>query len=393
MILKKIDHPNIMKIIEYYTTQKHIYIVSEYLVGGELFDRIAAQSSFNEYIGSQYMRQMLSAVCYLHQKKIIHRDLKPENAIFESKSADSQLKIIDFGTCRKLTDTEKCHNRLGTSYYIAPEVLKGEYDFKCDVWSLGVIMYILLFGKPPFNAKTDEEIFEKVLIGKYTFPDSPKISDESKEIIGSMLQMDPKMRPTAEAILQRPWFQRSLQFTSPKQGTHVLEQLRTFKVQTAFQKAILIYFVKVFNLKKEKEELLKTFEELDLNHDGSLSKEEIKLAFQKRGASFEEELPQGIFDRLDIDSNNRIDFSEFLLATVNYKLQIHKKELKQIFDIIDTDHSGQLSLEELRQFFNIQGKENEEKLKKLIENIDTNHDGMISFEEFSEAMSEFMAHD
>lgn len=112
------------------------------------------------------------------------------------------MKIIDFGTCRKLLDAEKCHNRLGTSYYIAPEVLKSEYDLKCDIWSLGVIMYIFLFGKPPFNAKSDEEIFEKILIGKYSFPDQPKISKDARSIIESMLQVNPKSRPTAETILQ-----------------------------------------------------------------------------------------------------------------------------------------------------------------------------------------------
>lgn len=173
-ILKKIDHPNIMRIIEYYISQRHIYIVSEYLTGGELFDRIVSQQHFTEYMAAVYIKQILSAVSYLHQHKIIHRDLKPENIVFETKDPNSQLKIIDFGTCRKLVETEKLHSRLGTAYYIAPEVLNGEYDQKCDIWSCGVILYIFLFGIPPFNAKTDEEIFSKIKKGIFTFPPEAK---------------------------------------------------------------------------------------------------------------------------------------------------------------------------------------------------------------------------
>lgn len=164
-------------------------------------------------------------------------------------------------------------------------------------------------------------------------------------------------------------------------------------MQSAFQKAILVYFVRMFHLKKEKEELLKTFEEMDANHDGTLTREEIRQAYQQRGVVCEEDLPKEIFQRLDIDENNRLDFSEFLLATVNYKMQIHKKELRQIFDIIDTDHSGELSVNELRSFFNIQGPDGEQKLRELVKKIDTNHDGMIQFEEFSDAMLDFTAKD
>lgn len=125
-------------------------------------------------MAAQYIKQILSAVSYLHQHNIIHRDLKPENVVFETKEPKSQLKLIDFGTCRNIKDKEKLHSRLGTAYYISPEVLDGEYDSKCDIWSCGVILYIFLFGIPPFNAKNDSEIFNKIKKGIFSFPPEAK---------------------------------------------------------------------------------------------------------------------------------------------------------------------------------------------------------------------------
>ena len=161
-ILRDIDHPSIMKVYEYYQDANNIYIVSEYLSGGELFDRIVASKSFNERTAANYMQQILSAVAYLHDHGVVHRDLKPENIVFESKEASANLKIIDFGTSKKINKNERMKAKVGTAYYIAPEVLQNNYDAKCDIWSCGVILYVFLCGYPPFNAKTDNEVFRKI---------------------------------------------------------------------------------------------------------------------------------------------------------------------------------------------------------------------------------------
>lgn len=170
-ILKNLDHPNIMKLYEIFEDKQNIYLVSELCLGGELFDEIITRNFFNETDAVSIMQQLLSAICYCHQKKVAHRDLKPENVLLDTKKND-HIKVIDFGTSQVFESAEQMHQTYGTAYYIAPEVLKGDYNEKCDLWSIGVIMYILLSGSPPFNGDSDGEILKKVKDGKITFSSS-----------------------------------------------------------------------------------------------------------------------------------------------------------------------------------------------------------------------------
>lgn len=164
-IMKLIDHPHIVKIYEYFETELHIFIVMELLEGGELFEKIQKQKFFHEGKAKEIIRDILEALNYLHQRSIVHRDIKPENILF---SKNDVLKIADFGTS-KFFIKSKMKNTHGTPYYIAPEVLEGSYNEKCDVWSVGVIMYILLSGYPPFYGNCDEEIMMRALKGKFDF--------------------------------------------------------------------------------------------------------------------------------------------------------------------------------------------------------------------------------
>lgn len=169
-ILSKLDHPNILKIHEFYQDEKNYYIITEFCSGGELFEKIISEGTLSEGIAASYMRQLLSVMVYLHDRHIAHRDIKPENLVLSSDSSESILKVIDFGTAYNFTPGVKMHSRFGTPYYIAPEVLNQNYDEKCDIWSAGVNMYILLSGLPPFGGNTDHEILNKVKHGRYSFP-------------------------------------------------------------------------------------------------------------------------------------------------------------------------------------------------------------------------------
>lgn len=391
--LAEMDHPNIMKIKGYYQTAHHLYIISEYLSGGELFDRIIEVHNFSEAQAAKLIEQILSAVVYLHKHNIIHRDLKPENIVFESKDKDSLIKIIDFGTSRKVKKDEKLKSRLGTAYYIAPEVLGMCYDSKCDVWSCGVILYVLLFGIPPFNGKTDEEIFDKIKKGTFKFPDSgPKVSDDAKRLILKMLTKNPELRPTGDVLLKDPWFEKMRDKTNVDgQNQIAVSSLKQFKVKYEFQRAIMLYFVNFFDIKDEKAKLYKLFKSLDKDGDGQLDREELRAAYAKssKGFSVDEEVDR-IFQQLDVNNTGQIDFSEFLLATVDYKKGIHEKELQQIFNIIDKDKSGTLESHEIAEFFNLKGPQHEEELKRLMDEADTNKDGKISIQEFIHMMNQFL---
>jgi len=166
-ILRKLDHPNILRLYEFYQDQKRYYLVTELCSGGELFDEITNRAHFEEADAAKIIQQVLMAVRYCHERNIVHRDLKPENILLDSKKNSNRVKVIDFGTSEEIEPGMKLTQQYGTAYYIAPEVLSSAYNEKCDIWSIGVILYILLSGKPPFDGKDDKEIIKKVRIGQY----------------------------------------------------------------------------------------------------------------------------------------------------------------------------------------------------------------------------------
>ena len=162
-LMIKLDHPNIIKLYEYYETEKHIYLIMELCTGGELFDRIVQNTEngiqFTEKQAADIFRQMMSAINYCHKNGIVHRDLKPENLLYLNKNENSPIKVIDFGMSKRFDKEKFMNEKVGTAYYISPEILQGKYDEKCDIWSVGVILYIIICGYPCFNGEDNDEIF------------------------------------------------------------------------------------------------------------------------------------------------------------------------------------------------------------------------------------------
>ena len=205
-ILRKLDHPNILKITDFYNLKNEYNIITEYCQEGELFDEIKANAPFSEALAGWYMRQILQAVCYCHGCHIVHRDLKPENILIvkRAKNGFHHIKIIDFGTAKVFSKEKREHALIGSAYYIAPEVISRNYTEKCDIWSCGIIMYILLTGRPPFNGQTEDDIMKKIKIGTFEMTKYPWgiISQEAKDLINDLLQLKPNKRITAEEALK-----------------------------------------------------------------------------------------------------------------------------------------------------------------------------------------------
>jgi len=183
----------------------------EYCKGGELFDRIVAAQRFTERHAADIMSQMLSAVKHLHEKGIVHRDLKPENFLMDDTTENAEVKLIDFGLSKRFSqqdEIEKMHTVVGTPYYVPPEVLKGNYDINCDVWSLGVILFVFLCGYPPFEGDNNKEIFRNVMKSPLTFDPSDwnSVSTKAKDLVTKMLNKDPEQRISAQDCLNHPWF-------------------------------------------------------------------------------------------------------------------------------------------------------------------------------------------
>mmetsp|Transcript_41955 Transcript_41955/g.88079 ORF Transcript_41955/g.88079 Transcript_41955/m.88079 type:complete len:394 (+) Transcript_41955:202-1383(+) len=219
-LLKSTKHQNIVHLVDVYEDAKYVHIVTGLCKGGELFDRIIEKAS-NGDIGSKcfaeddaaiVIRQVLEAVSYMHKRGIVHRDIKPENILYETKDEDSPVKIIDFGLARKHDSglEPPMTTLVGTPYYIAPEVLRKKYDKSCDLWSVGVVAYILLCGYPPFNGANNDETHRSVLRGQYNFPfeDWKGISPEARHFISQLLQMDSTKRMAVEEALNHPWIVR-----------------------------------------------------------------------------------------------------------------------------------------------------------------------------------------
>ncbi len=216
-IMRTIQHPHIIRFYDVYEDESFLYIVMELCTGGELFDRIVDSGCYTEADAREVTRQILEAVAYLHERNVAHRDLKPENFLYADGRPGAPLKLIDFGLSKRFLepgepggDSEQVTSmktRVGTPYYIAPEVLKKEYDKACDMWSLGVIVYILLCGYPPFYGESEKQIYEMVRVGKFDFPDEEwgRVSPQAKDLIEKMLIVDPKDRLTAKEALQHPW--------------------------------------------------------------------------------------------------------------------------------------------------------------------------------------------
>ena len=403
-ILKNLDHPNIIKVYEFYQSEKYIYIINELCTGGELFDKIVDVKYFSENVASNIMRQLLSVVAYCHENGVIHRDLKPENILIESSEEKDKeffhIKVIDFGTC-EILKKKKLTEQIGTSFYIAPEVLKNGYNEKCDLWSCGVILYILLSGSPPFYGKNEKEIFKKILEGNFTFRHKiwNKISNEAKSLVLKLLQVNPNKRLSAKEALEDVWFQKNLNINvnqiDNKNSNNFqifIKNITEFCAEQKLQQATLAFLVHNFAPKEELDELKKIFFAFDKNGDGKLSKEEFVTGLTNNNNSLNSLLKknnsiQGLLKNIDQDNNGYIGFEEFLIASINKEKILTEQNLKMAFNVFDRDKSGGISQNELKYIlgeYNVNAKEH--LWKKMIQQIDLNQDGQISYEEFRKMM-------
>merc|ERR1719262_1755611 len=286
-IMKLMDHPNIIKLYENFEDQKNIYLVMELCSGGELFDKIIEAGHFTEVQAAIIVQQIVRAIFYMHESGVCHRDLKPENFLFQTKEAveKNNLKVIDMGLSCTFKPGQVLTTKAGTPYYVAPQVLAGKYDHSADVWSLGVIMYVLLCGYPPFYGENDADVLSKVRLGNFSFnaSDWKNISEDAKNLIRMTLKMNPRDRYTAEQALNHEWIRNK----APKAAnvslqSNFVDNLRHFRGQNKLKKAALHIIAGQLNEDQIKA-LRETFMSLDKNGDGCLTVHEMKEGIKKAG--------------------------------------------------------------------------------------------------------------
>ena len=399
-ILKKLDHPNIVKIYEFYNTLTDFYIVTEYCKKGELYSYIKRSYSENQLAVLFY--QVFSGLYYLHDHHILHRDLKLENIMISDIEKDLKtkeeyfwIKIIDFGTAKIFKKNKNEKAVVGSSYYIAPEVLKQKYNEKCDTWSVGVILYMLIVGRAPFDGKSDEDIIESIKIGVYNNK-HPKLLAKSKEIqdlVNSLLERNINKRLSASEALNHSFFNkfngRSLysNFTKDEIQSY-LDNLLNYKFQSKFQQLVLAFVVHNIPQSKETKIILKLFRYFNLSGNCKLTKVElINGLYQFRDKDKVDKVIDDIFLMLDGDNNGYIEYEEFLRACVDKSSALNNDNLKYAFKFLDKDNTGTLSVEKIMGAFVKKGNSTLLSIfKHSIKEVDRDKDGKINFDDFKELM-------
>ena len=401
-ILKNLDHPNIVKIFEFFIEADGYYIITEYCHGGELFQAIKLKGFFSEDKAANIIYQVFNAMNYCHNTiKVIHRDLKPENIMIESIDNETgyyNIKIIDFGTAT-IIQSDKSENKvLGSCYYIAPEVLNKKYNEKCDIWSCGVILYILLYGNVPFNGRDEREITQKIKLGKFDLnrKNFENISEEAKDLIKQCLEMNVNKRINAKEAMEHPWFNllnTKEYFVKVNEYfmNKTINNLIMYKPKNKLQQLALTYLVHNFPDLNEIKNINKIFINFNTSGNGKLSREETYQGLLKYlNYSSTDELNQkvrDIFKNIDNDNNGFIECEEFSRAALDKRIFLDENVLKFTFDFMDKDGSGEISLDELKEVFGVKDdKEAEKSLKEIIDKIDKDGNGQISIQEYSDMM-------
>ncbi|XP_077251263.1 calcium-dependent protein kinase 1-like isoform X1 [Tasmannia lanceolata] len=376
-------HRNIVELKGAYEDRNSVNLVMELCEGGELFDRIIAKGHYSERAAATLCREIVTVVHNCHSMGVFHRDLKPENFLFLNSGEDSPLKATDFGLSVFFKPGEVFRDFVGSAYYVAPEVLRHHYGAEADVWSAGVILYILLSGVPPFWAENEQGIFDAVLHGHIDFVSDPwpSISNAAKELVKKMLQADPKERLSAVEILNHPWVREDGDAPDKPIDITVLTRMKQFRAMNKLKKIALKVIAE--NLSEEEIMGLKEmFKSMDTDNSGTITFEELKAGLPKLGTKLSESEVRQLMEAADVDGNGTIDYIEFITATMHMNRVEKEEHMYKAFEYFDKDKSGYITMEELEQAFRHYNMGDEKTIKEIIAEVDTDHDGRINYEEF-----------
>lgn len=404
-ILSMLDHPNILRLFEIFEDQKKFYLIMELCTGGNLLSRMS-KNHYREKEAAKLMEQIISAVAYCHEKGICHRDLKPQNILFCDETPNSLLKIVDFGISKiydpslsslkdelnNMNKIKKMTTVIGTIHYLSPEAIKGSYTEKCDIWSLGIILYYLLSGYPPFLGENENQILQNIISCKFTFPSKEwkNISESAKNLISSMLCPE-KKRISAKEVFNSKWLKSKLKKKNENKLSFNFDRINDYRHYNLFKKSILLYIASRLNM-EECGEIPEIFRKINSCKTGMITFEDFKnfiinnQDLEIMGGEDDEEIKKKFFG-IDIDLNNKIDFTEFLAANLDESVYKDKNRLRNAFDSFDIDKNGIITKEDIINILKIENLIDAKQLaSEFIEPNDINKDGRIDFDEFCRLM-------
>ncbi|XP_057450023.1 calcium-dependent protein kinase 1-like [Lotus japonicus] len=375
-------HLNVVELKGAYEDRHSVNLIMELCAGGELFDRIISKGHYSERAAANLCRQIVTVVHNCHTMGVMHRDLKPENFLFLSKDENSPLKATDFGLSVFFKPGDVFKDLVGSAYYVAPEVLRRSYGPEADIWSAGVILYILISGVPPFWAENEQGIFDAILRGHIDFVSDPwpSVSSNAKDLVKKMLRADPKERISAVEALSHPWMREDGAPDKPL-DIAVLSRMKQFRAMNKLKKVAL----KVIAENLSEEEIIglkEMFKSIDTDHNGIITYEELKAGLPKLGTKISESEVRQLMEAADVDGNGGIDYMEFITATMHMNRMEREDHLYKAFEYFDKDKSGYITRDELETALKKYNMGDEKTIKEVIAEIDTDNDGRINYEEF-----------
>ncbi|AES94744.1 putative protein kinase CAMK-CDPK family [Medicago truncatula] len=346
-------HKNLVRFYDAYEDRDNVYIVMELCEGGELLDRILSRGGkYTEEDAKAILRQILNAAAFCHLQGVVHRDLKPENFLFASKDENSELKAIDFGLSDFVKLDERLNDIVGSAYYVAPEVLLRAYSTEADVWSIGVIAYILLCGSRPFWARTESGIFRTVLKSDPSFDDPPwpSLSDEASDFVKRLLNKDPRKRMSAAQALSHPWI-KNYDDTEVPLDILIFKLMKAYMRSSSLRKAALRALSKALTV-DELIYLKEQFALLEPNKSGTINLENIKAAFSVNATdAMKESRIADFLASLNALQYRRMDFDEFCAAALSVHqvvaLDHWEKRARYAFDLFEKDGNKAIVIDEL----------------------------------------------
>ncbi|XP_004503020.1 calcium-dependent protein kinase SK5 [Cicer arietinum] len=380
------EHPNVVRIHGTYEDSFSVHLVMEICEGGELFDRIVQKGHYSERQAAKLIRTIVEVVEACHSLGVMHRDLKPENFLFDTVEEDALLKTIDFGLSVFYKPGETFSDVVGSPYYVAPEVLRKHYGPEADVWSAGVILYILLSGVPPFWAETEQGIFRQIMQGRLDFQSEPwpGISDSAQDLIRKMLDRNPKTRFTAHQVLCHPWIVDDNIAPDKPLDSAVLSRLKQFSAMNKLKKMAL----RVIAERLSEEEiggLKELFRMIDADNSGTITFDELKEGLKRVGTELMESEIKDLMDAADIDNNGTLDYGEFIAATVHLNKLEREENLLSAFSYFDKDGSGYITIDEIQEACKEFGLDDVH-IDEMVKEIDQDNDGQIDYGEFAAMM-------
>lgn len=380
-------HKNIVTIKGAYEDPLYVHIVMELCNGGELFDRIIQRGHYSERKAAELTKIIVGVVEACHSLGVMHRDLKPENFLLVNRDDDFSLKAIDFGLSVFFKPGQVFTDVVGSPYYVAPEVLLKHYGPEADVWTAGVILYILLSGVPPFWAETQQGIFDAVLKGYIDFDSDPwpVISDSAKDLIRKMLCSRPSDRLTAHEVLCHPWVCENGVAPDRALDPAVLSRLKQFSAMNKLKKMALRVIAESLS-EEEIAGLREMFKAMDTDNSGAITFDELKAGLRKFGSTLKDTEIRDLMDAADVDNSGTIDYGEFVAATIHLNKLEREEHLVAAFQYFDKDGSGYITVDELQQAC-ADHNMTDFLVEDIIKEVDQDNDGRIDYGEFVAMMT------